>query len=202
MFGEVKAAIAVTGDIGAGKSTVSGILVSLGGVLVDADAIVASLWKKPEIIGEAVNHWGPSVLDPDGNIERSRIGSRIFTSRLEYEWCSALLHPYIISEMERRAKLAAASDNWVVSEIPLLYEFGFPDDMCPVIYVTADWDVRVNRCLIRRWNEDELRRRESFLLPQEERKSRADYIIENNGTLEELRVAVEEIYRAVILKGE
>ena len=169
--------ITVTGDIGAGKSTASKILSRLTGCpVIDADVIAAGIWKRPEVWGIAAERWGVE------EVNKTEISRHIFFDEDENKFCNALIHPLVMNEILERTKNIS-----FVAEIPLLPEAGRPDWAGRVIFVTASFESRAERCRVSRgWSYDELKRREKFLLPQNVRKSVADYVIENESSLSEL----------------
>ncbi|MCR4818476.1 MAG: dephospho-CoA kinase [Fretibacterium sp.] len=172
-------AVGVTGDVGAGKSTVARLMEKLGGVRLDADAVALALWERPDIRTAAVARWGADILDPSGAIDRRAVAGRIFSDPAEHRWCCGLLHPLVMAELKRRVDGLSAS-QWAVVEIPLLFESGRPDWLDLVVFVTAPRDVRAERCRVQRgWDEAELRRREEFFLPSAERMARSDYVVNN-----------------------
>ena len=178
------AILAVTGDIGAGKSTVSRLLAEkLSYERLDADLIVSELWSRNEVKTFFVNRWGNSILDEAGNISKSQVARIIFTSQTEYTFCSKFIHERVMTEL----KEASGRSKDLVIEIPLLPEAGRPDWIACVVYVTAIFDVRLQRCMTQRnWDINELERRERLLLPRSERLIISDYVIHNNGSLAEL----------------
>ena len=173
---------AVTGEIGAGKSTVSKILARLiNCTLIDADVIAAEVWLRPDVKDMAASRWGNSILDAQGNIIKAEVARRIFADDEEYKFCNAMLHPLVMKEIRRLTENVDA-----VVEIPLLPEAGRPEWIDRAVYVEADFNVRAERCRLRGWKNDELIRREKFLLPKTERIAVCDYIIRNEGSLSEL----------------
>ena len=177
------AVTAITGDIGAGKSTVSGIFADLMHCgRLDADKIAKDLWLRNDVKKIAVSRWGSEILGSSGNILMSEISRIIFASESEHNFCNSLIHPLVMLELHERSE---GLKNEVI-EIPLLPEAGRPEWIEKVIYVTADFKVRAERCRVRGWNDEELKRREKFLLPQNLRMSKSDYIIRNEGSLSEL----------------
>ncbi len=190
-------AVAVTGDVGAGKSTVARLFESLGAVRLDADAVVAGLWRRPDVLGAAVGRWGPGILDPEGRIVPARVAERFFSSRGEYDWGCALLHPPAKAELSRRVAALDPGREWVVAEIPMLFESGVPDWVTVTVFVTARWDVRAARCRARGWDEAELLRREAFFLPSEERAARSDFVLRNDGVLEDLERSVRSVFERI-----
>ena len=180
------AAVAVTGDIGAGKSTVSNLIAGkLKCPLADADKIAAGLWHDENVKEIFVLRWGSGILSPSGEIIKSEISRRIFFDIDEYKFCNSVLHPLVMKELKNRSMEAGN----IVMEIPLLFEAcgERPEWMDKIIYVAADFEIRAERCQAQRgWNADELKRRESFLMPRDEKISMSDFVIYNDGSLEEL----------------
>jgi dephospho-CoA kinase len=175
--------MAITGDVGAGKSTVSGILESRGWALIDADKVVAGLWRTPDVIDAAVKRWGEGILE-SGAVARARIAALIFNDRAEYDWTMNLLHPLVKKEMQLRVETA---------EIQMLFEAGVAPWVTLKTFVTASRSVRLERCLARGWDEAEMSRREGFFMPSEERMALSDFVIWNDGTLDDLRKAVDNM---------
>jgi dephospho-CoA kinase len=191
--------MAVTGEPGAGKSTVSKLFESFGGILIDADRVVADLWRTPEVAAVAVERWGKDVLDGAGHIVHKAVAGRIFAAsgRAEYDWLSRFLQPRIRRELERRVGLLGA-EEWAVAEIPLLFETGVASWVTVKVFVTARREVRAARCRARGWDEAEMARRESFFMPSERRMVLSDYVVHNDGGLDELKETVEKIYNEVV----
>ena len=184
-------AIAVTGDVGAGKSTVSKILESMGWALIDADKVVADLWRTKDVIEAAVGRWGENILE-NGTVVHARVGALIFNDRAEYKWATGLLHPLVKKEMRFRVETLRGEGKPIVAEIPMLFEAGVASWVDLKVFVTAARDVRLKRCLARGWDEAEVSRRESFFIKSEERMALSDVVIWNNGSLDELRKTVEK----------
>ncbi|MCF4150270.1 dephospho-CoA kinase [Dethiosulfovibrio sp. F2B] len=176
--------LGITGDIGAGKSTVASILGNMGARVIDADQIVRRLWNHRELVDAARDRWGDTVLNEDGKISPSAVAERFFGEETEYRWLCRLIHPMVRSEM---ASGLSAERGWVVVEIPLLFESDVPYWCDMTLYVTASPENRVARNSLRGLNGDELDRREKFLTPSEKKKSMADLVISNDGSLDELK---------------
>ncbi len=182
--------IGLTGDIGAGKSTVSSLLERMGAVVVDADKIVRQIWTRPEIIEAASKRWGKDILDENDRILPHVVASKAFHDETEYKWLCELIHPSVMVEMEK----ALSGDNGLkVFEIPLLFEAGKPEWVDFVVYVTASKEVRSKRNLIRGLDEKAITLRERWLLPAEEKKKMSDWVIENDGDLQSLRKKIEAL---------
>ncbi len=183
-------ALGVTGDVGAGKSTLTRLWSEMGASVIDADRIVRDLWKRPRVIAGAVSLWGEAVLDEAGKICSAAVAAIAFKDGEEYRRLNALLHPLVRIEMNR---MASCLEGWVVAEIPLLFETGAPEWIDASVYVTSPERARIERNAFRGWAGGEIERRESFLLPSEEKIKRADIVLENDGDLEALAKKAEEM---------
>ena len=185
------AVTAITGEIGSGKSTAARILAEkLGCVCVDADRSAKALWSREDVKAQAVNRWGRDILNTSGQIIIPKLAEHIFSAKSEHDFCNRLIHPLVMSEL--RELVRGREDS--VLEIPLLPEAGRPVWIDKVIYVAADFAVRAERCRAQRgWNVEELRRRESYLLPAAERMSVCECVIHNDGGINELSRQLEEI---------
>jgi dephospho-CoA kinase len=190
--------MAVTGDVGAGKSTVSQLFEELGGFLLDADRVVAGLWRHPDVIAAAVERWGKNILDEAGRIVHARVAGIIFSDRAEYRWATTLLHPRVRKELERAIEGRSDLKDWTVVEIPMLFESGVPPWVTVKVFVTASRSVRLERCRARGWDEAGLAEREGFFMDAERRMALSDFVIRNDGTPEELKRAVREVYDGCI----
>ena len=176
--------VGLTGDVGAGKSSAARIWKGLGAMVIDADRVAKDLWEDPEIRTRAVGRWGRGILDSSGRLLPSQVAGIVFENRDEYRWLCDLLHPGTRAEMERRAESAG---GWIIAEIPLLFENGVPWWVDMTVYVTAPLERRIDRNAHRDWDEAEIRRRESWFMPTEEKVTLADRVIENAGSLDDLR---------------
>ena len=195
---KIMATAAVTGDIGAGKSTASKIFAEkLKCPLIDADKITADLWHNGNVKKIFSSRWGNEIFDTSGEIMKSEISRRIFNDLNEYKFCNSVLHPLVMKELKILSENAKKNSENLVLEIPLLFEalahekqekfFDF------VIYVAADFETRARRCFEQRgWRHEELKRRESFLIPREEKISLSDFVIYNDGSLENLTSCCNE----------
>ena len=186
--------VGLTGGVASGKSTVSGILRDLGAVVIDADLlareVVASGTPGLERVVEA---FGPDVLTADGELDRPKLGAIVFGDEEKRRLLEGIVHPLVferIVELEQ----AATEEDLVVHDIPLLAESGRADTFDAVIVVDAPEEVQVERMLRdRSWTEEDARARIAAQASRQDRRAIATYVIDNTGTLEELRSRVVEV---------
>ena len=178
--------VGLTGCIGSGKSTVAAALVRRGAVLLDADAIVADLQQPGSPTLEAmVAHFGPSILRPDGHLDRAAVAGVVFEDPQELAALNAIVHPAVRAEMAARRDELAGSDAVIVADIPLLAEAG-PErraGLAGIIVVDIDPEVAVQRLVAGRGlTAGEARARLARQASRAERLTLADFVIDNNGT--------------------
>jgi dephospho-CoA kinase len=184
-------AVAITGGIGAGKSTALASFRRHGAATVSSDEIVHHLLAtNPEVKKALVERLGEDILDEDGAPDRERIAFKVFRDRTALDFLEQLLHPLVSREyLTWREQLAALPDppKVCVTEVPLLYEAGADERFDKVVVITAPAKLREAR---RGGRRDD---RESRLIPDREKVKRADFVYVNTGTPEELDAWVAEV---------
>ena len=177
-------AVAITGGIGAGKSTALECFRRHGAATVSSDEIVHHLLATdPEVKSALVERFGEEILGTGGAPDRERIALRVFDDRAALDFLEKLLHPRVSSEyMTWREQLAALPNppRVCVTEVPLLYEVGAEERFDKVVVITAPRKLREAR---RGGWKDE---REARLVPDREKVARADFSYVNTGTPDEL----------------
>jgi len=181
--------VGLTGDVGAGKSTVASMLSEFGASIINADKIVSKIWKDESILKAVKDRWGDVIFSDEGPPLPGKISDIVFEDEKEYRWLCGLIHPRVRAQMEAKVLF---SEGLIVAEIPLLFENGVPWWVDFTVYVSSPLTQRVNRNKSRGWNEYELFRRERWLIPQETKRKAADWVIMNDKGLNELR---GEVYR-------
>ena len=177
-------AVAITGGIGAGKSTALECFRRHGAATVSSDEIVHHLLATdPDVKQKLVDRLGEEILGDDGTPDRERIAIRVFKDPDALDFLEKLLHPLVSQEyMTWREQLAALPNPPVVcvTEVPLLYEVGADKRFDKVVVVTAPTKLREARR--GGWQDD----REARLIPDREKARRADFTYVNRGTPDEL----------------
>jgi dephospho-CoA kinase len=187
--------VGLTGGIASGKSTVSAILSELGAVVIDADAIAREVVARGTPGLEAVvAAFGPELLTPEGDLDRPAMGALVFADPESRKRLEAIIHPLV---HRRSAELEAeASDHAVVvHDIPLLAEVGRAGSFAAVVVVDAPTELQVSRMVEDRgWTREEAESRIAAQASREDRLAIATYVVDNTGTLAELRERVEQVY--------
>jgi dephospho-CoA kinase len=183
-------AVAVTGGIGAGKSTVLASFARQGAAVVSSDEIVHELLRRDDIRAAVTARFGNGVVSPGGELDRGAIGSVVFADPEALVWLESLLHPLVSAEyLHWREQLAALPQppRVCVTEVPLLYEAGSERYFDRVVVVTAPDELRRSR------SAAAVSEREQRLLPDEEKAARADFVYVNSGALAELDAFVASV---------
>ena len=179
--------VGLTGGIASGKSTIMRNFAGLGCVTVDADAIVARLYKPGQAGHEAiVRTYGGGVLQADGEIDRKKLSDVAFANADEARKLNALIHPIVVAEEARMMAEAGARDEDViyVVEATLLLEAGGKQRYDRIVVVDVAPDVQIARAIGRGMTIEEVKRRIAHQLPRDERLRQADYVIDNSSGVE------------------
>lgn len=186
--------VGLTGGIASGKSSAAQAFARLGAGIIDADRIARELVEpgRPALAAIA-RHFGAQVLDADGRLDRALLRARVFHDAEEKRWLENLLHPLVREEIDRR--IAAATEPYVILDVPLLLESGHYDFVDRVLVVDVPEEVQLARALARDTApEAEVRRIIAAQIPRAERRARADDIIDNTGTREDLVRETERLH--------
>jgi len=187
--------IGIMGAIASGKSTLAREFGRLGAKVVDADKIGHQVLERPETKRKVRATWGDTVFNDDGTVDRKRLGEIVFRDQRELERLSAIVHPPILEALRQEV---AASDVPVVLDAALLDEFTLTALCDHLVFVQASDSVRRERAARQRhWPPDEVQRRESFQNPKEAKREKADFVIENDGDLGQLRRNAERVWLAI-----
>lgn len=190
--------IGLTGGIGSGKSTVSAAFAERGAIVVDADAIVHELQAPGEpVLAAMVDAFGPSILREDGSLDRQAVADRVFGDDEALALLNGIVHPAVGAEIA--ARLAAAGpDDIVILDVPLLVESG-RDDMAGLLVVDVDPELAIRRLVRHRgFAEADARARIARQASRAERLERADHVIDNSGTVEDLAKQIDAAWEWIL----
>jgi dephospho-CoA kinase len=191
--------IGLTGGIGTGKSEVSRILKELGAEVIDADRVGHEAYSAHTAIWcEVVDTFGERVLGPAGEIDRKQLGAIVFSDPEALGRLNAIMHPRMADIIrEKIGRLREQGASLVVVEAALLIEAGW-EPLVEEIWVTSTTEEQVEERLRHRngLSEEQIRSRVRAQMPFEERSRHAQVVVENSGSLEELREEVESLCRS------
>jgi dephospho-CoA kinase len=193
--------IGLAGGIGSGKTTVAEILGSLGAAVVDFDRLAHDELCAPAVTATLCEWWGEGVCSPDGRVDRRAIAAIVFEDPGELARLEDLLYPGLVRRCkELVARFTADSAvKAIVLDGPKLLEAGLGGLCDELIFVEADWSVRVQRVKESRgWTEDDLRRRENLQNPLDIKKASADHVVINHSGIGALRSQVERVFSSVL----
>jgi len=196
--------VALTGNIGAGKSTVAELFRGWGATIIDADQLVreAQMPGQPALL-EVAGRFGRQMIRPDGTLDRARLRTAVLADPTALEALNAIMHPEV--HRRRRELLAQAQergDRIVVSDIPLLFEAADPSEFDAVVLVDAPESIRRQRLReSRSLPEHELDRLIAAQLPADTKRLRSDYVIENEGDYQALERSAASVWEALLARA-
>jgi dephospho-CoA kinase len=185
--------VGLTGGLGAGKSTALQALERLGAATLSTDAVVHELYASAEVRDAVVARWGEDVA-PGGVVDRAALAGHAFADPEERAWLERLLWPLVgarVAAWRDEAASRVPPPAAAVVETPLLFEAGMEGIYDATIAVVADEAVRAGRAAAR--GHHAVDERAARQLSQEEKASRATYVVANSGTVEDLEVALADV---------
>ena len=188
--------VALTGGVGAGKSTVAAMLADHGAVVIDADDLAReAVAPGSPGLARVLEEFGPDAAAPDGSLDRERMARLVFDDQKARRRLEKIVHPEVArlfaAEVERRRD----SDEIVVYAVPLLVERGLAGAFDVVLTVEADEDLRASRVAAQdRMTPEDARRRMAAQVSGDERAAAADVVIDNEGSIEDLERRVGRLW--------
>ena len=187
--------VGLTGGIASGKSTVSNLFRKYGIEIVDADKVAKEVSEKKESIEKISNIFGKDILDSDGKIVREKLREKAFKNRELLQELNKIIHPQVM-EYFKRKKEENSKDEILIFVIPLLFEAKMEYLCDKLIVVGVDVQKQIRRVVARDGSSEELAKKIIFnQMPLDEKIKKADIVIMNDGTLDELEAKVMKIYR-------
>ncbi len=189
--------VALTGNIGCGKSTVARIFSELGAFTVDADKVIKSFYRKGHpVYREVIEEFGKGVLDPEGNIDRKKLADIVFKDKEKLRRLESITHRALYEYLDSLYK-NLPEDSVVVVEASLLIEKGTYKGYDKTVVVYAPYEVCRDRAVRKGFTEEDFERRWRNQMDIEEKVKYADFVIDNSGSLEDTRRQVEEVFRRI-----
>ena len=188
--------VGLTGQTGAGKSTVSKVFLSSGFAVINADQVARKVVEKGKpCLAEISDLFGEDILLPDGALNRSALAGIVFTDSTKLEMLNSIIYPYITGEILKQIKEhSIKGEKLILLDAPTLFE-SRADDFCEIIIsVLAEPDTREKRIISRdRLTPQQARERMSSQLDEEFFRTHSDYIITNNGSVDTLNAISKEL---------
>lgn len=199
--------VALTGGIASGKSTVCGMLEEKGAFVVETDLLAREVVRKGEPAWkEIVEHFGDTVLDAEGEIDRARLAQIVFADEVERAFLNRVTHPRIFQLMFERLRAwegANGSEGVAILDIPLLVEAKAGDMFDFTLVVDAPPELQAERLVNDRDStSEEAWARIRSQVSREERLKHADFVIRNEGSIEDLRREVDRAWEAISSRAE
>ena len=194
--------IGLTGGIGTGKSTVSQILREKKFPVIDLDTISHEVIKIPKVIEKIVENFGKEVLENSGNFEnenneirisREKLGKIIFENKEKRLLLNSIMHPEILHTMREQISKYKKNNKIIFVEIQLLFEVQWEKEFDYILLISAKKSTQIRRILERdKRSENDALNIINSQLPLDEKKKRSDFVIENDGNIEELKEKIDK----------
>ena len=196
--------VGLTGSVGTGKSTVTNFFRELGAYIIDWDELAREVirphlraWK------EIVEYFGKGILNEDLTINRQKLAEIVFSAKEKVTKLNQIVHPEVLRKDERITNEIKSldPDALIIKDIPLLFELTRPIFVDKIVVVSASEQTQLRRLEEKGMSREDAQSRIKSQLPLEEKIKSADFVINNDGPLEETKKQVEEIY-SLLRKGE
>jgi dephospho-CoA kinase len=196
--------VGITGSVGTGKSTVDNFFRELGAYIIDWDELAREV-VRPHLKAweEIVEYFGKDILNEDLTLNRQKIADMVFPDKEKVAKLNQMVHPQVFKEDERITNEIKSLDHdaLIIKDIPLLTEVARPLFVDKIIVVAASEQTQISRLEERGMSREDAKNRIKSQLPLEEKIKFADFVIDNDGSLEETKRQVEEVY-SLLKKGE
>lgn len=196
--------VGLTGNVASGKTTVAHLFRDCGATLIDADALVREAQEPGTPTLAAIRRrFGDAVLRPDGTLDRGALRRVVLDDEPARHDLERIVHPYVRRRRDELARAAAAEGARVlVNDIPLLFETLSPGAFDAIVLVDADPAVRRARLVAGRGLEPaEADRLIASQMPAGEKRARSDWIIDNDGSLDQLRARARDVWEALAARA-
>ncbi len=186
--------VGLTGNYGMGKSSVLPMFQKLGALTLDTDEIVQLLLKEKEVLEKIRGLLGEDVLYENGSLNKKKVSNVIFKNDTLRHSLEDILHPLVFERIYLFITKKTCKDKIIVIEVPLLFERGYENNFDKTITVFSQEEKALQRLVKHGIKRRDALQRLKSQLPIEEKMNRSDFIIDNNGTIEETMQQAEKIY--------
>lgn len=190
--------VGLTGGIGAGKSTVADMFSKLGAVVIRSDELARQVIE-PNTPGfqKVLSRFGNQILQENGSIDRQKLAQIVFNDKNALKDLEDIIHPLVRSKTNELID-SQTQETIVVNEVPLLLEKNMNSLFDFLVIVVSNEKNRLNRLLKRGISEEEAKKRILLQVSDEQRKSAADFLISNDGTIDQLQADVAKVWQALL----
>ncbi|MFN2420252.1 MAG: dephospho-CoA kinase [Gemmatimonadota bacterium] len=192
--------VGLTGNVASGKTTVADRWRERGVAIVEADRLGHDVLREDQAARDAlVEAFGTEIVAPDGSIDRSELGSRAFTTPEAIRRLNAIVHPPLLARLERRLdELEREGHEMAMVDAALIFEFGLDRDLDVLVLVTAPTGIRAERLRRGRgFDDDRIERIMASQMPDADKAASCDFVIVNDGSLDELRAQADLVLDAI-----
>jgi dephospho-CoA kinase len=192
--------IGLTGNIASGKSEVARMLADRGATVIDADLLAReAVEPETQAFRDIIKRWGKDVLNDDGSLDRAALRRIVFADQTELDALNRIVHPLVTRLRDREiAQARDRGDPIVICVIPLLFERNIVDEFDAIVLVDAPRPLRLERMVATRGMEaTEAMNMIASQMPAELKRARADYVIENNNSLQDLERDVNALWSSL-----
>jgi dephospho-CoA kinase len=196
--------LGITGRIATGKSTAAREFAKFGGKIIYADLIGREVVEeRPPVLSKLIRAFGPEIVTPQGILKRRELGRMVFASPEKMELLNKIVHPPLLQRLKEELDLCATDPecHLVIIDAALLVDWDWHKDMDWTVCVIASRESQIMRLKEKGLSDEEILDRINSQKSQDELVAASDFVIENDGTIEELRVKVEKIYAEIISKS-
>ena len=189
--------VGLTGGIGAGKSTVADLFARRGAVVIRADELARQVIEKSTPgFDKVVSRFGNNILDEDGNIDRAKLATIVFSEQKSLEDLENIIHP-LVREETNRIMGRQTPETIIINEIPLLLEKQMQSLFDYLVIVISSEKNRLARLVNNGFTQDQVKARMAKQVDDETRRASADYLIINDGDINQLENDVEKIWQSL-----
>ena len=190
--------IALTGSVGVGKSTVTESLRARGWKVLESDRLARELVRPGEPANREIREaFGDQVFGPGAELDRAKLSQIVFDDEAERRRLEGILHPKIRARWLAEAEQAQQQGSWVVVDVPLLYETGADRHFRRVVTVACSQKAQRLRLRERGWSATQIEKRLKAQLPQQEKIDRADHVIWNEFSKENMEEQIQRVLEAL-----
>jgi len=199
-------AIGLTGGTGSGKTEVARVLQKRGGIIVSGDRIGKEVVEKnPQLLKRLTKVFGREILNKNRKLNRGKLGTLAFSSKKNQKKLNRIIHPQLLKELKRKiaqARKITSDGKFMVVDAALISEWGLEKELDMTVLVASPVKLRFKRLVKQGLNRQEAQDRIRRQLSDAERRKKADFVIQNDGSLVELRRKVLILYHIVMVLNE